>query len=178
MKTLYLDIFSGISGDMFLGALIDLGVETQALKNELERLQLDGWRVHVTRGQKAQIQGVKFDVFLEHAPLPSHEHIHQHSHVNEEREHEQKQAAPHEHAQGENPAPGAHGGQLVKTSQGQVELSVFETNVPPRFRLFFYNAKGQAVAPPVAGSIGLETIRPDKNLQSFKFKRRGEYLEA
>src|SRR5437870_4726678 len=126
MKTLYLDIFSGVSGDMLLGALLDLGVETQALKNELERLPLDGWQLHVTRGQKAQIQGVKFDVHLKHASVHSHEHSHQHSHVNEQREHEQEPAAPHEHEHGENPAAGAHGGQLVKTSQGQVELSVFE----------------------------------------------------
>ena len=47
MNTLYLDIFSGISGDMFLGALIDLGVDARALEHELEKLKLDGWHVRV-----------------------------------------------------------------------------------------------------------------------------------
>ena len=67
MKTLYLDIFSGISGDMFVGAMIDLGVDAHALERELEKLKLDGWRLGVARGQKANISGVKFDVHLAHA---------------------------------------------------------------------------------------------------------------
>ena len=82
MKTLYLDIFSGISGDMFLGAMIDLGVDAAALEAELAKLSLDGYQLHVGRKTKANIEGVKFDVHL----LPtkgdehSHEHGHSHSH--------------------------------------------------------------------------------------------------
>ena len=42
MKTLYLDIFSGISGDMFIGALLDVGVDFQQLEHELRKLNLGG----------------------------------------------------------------------------------------------------------------------------------------
>ena len=64
MKTLYLDLFSGISGDMFIGALIDLGVDARKLERELKKLKLDGYHLHVARGQKSGIEGVKFDVHL------------------------------------------------------------------------------------------------------------------
>jgi uncharacterized protein (TIGR00299 family) protein len=65
MKTLYLDIFSGISGDMFIGALIDLGVDSRKLERELKKLKLDGYRLRVARKQKSGIEGVKFDVHVE-----------------------------------------------------------------------------------------------------------------
>ena len=65
MKTLYLDIFSGISGDMLLGALIDLGVDARELERGLEKLKLDGYHLHVTRQQKSGIDGVKLEVHFE-----------------------------------------------------------------------------------------------------------------
>ena len=74
MKTLYLDIFSGISGDMFIGALIDLGADERQLERELKKLKLDGYHLHVARQQKSGIAGVKFDVHLADA----HEHHHEH----------------------------------------------------------------------------------------------------
>jgi len=76
MKTLYLDIFSGISGDMFLGAMIDLGVDATALEAELAKLNLDGYQLHVGRKTKSNIEGVKFDVHL--LPTKGDEHSHSH----------------------------------------------------------------------------------------------------
>ncbi len=166
MKTLYLDIFSGISGDMFIGAMIDLGVDAHALEHALEKLKLDGGRIHVSRGQKANIAGVKFDVQLAH----THEHTHgngtRHTH-------------PHSLTAGSDQGPrGPHEGPLVKTSFGNVELSVFETNVPPRFRLYFFDSTGKPLAPVAARSVGLETVRPGRRRQLFQFKRQRNYLEA
>jgi len=88
MQTLYLDIFSGLSGDMFLGALLDLGVDFRSLDRELKKLRLDGYHLHVARRHKGSIEGVKFDVHLEqggdcghdHSHDSDHGHTHSHSH--------------------------------------------------------------------------------------------------
>lgn len=88
MKTLYLDIFSGISGDMFIGAILDLGVNAHDFENELKKLKLDGYHLHIARKQKSGIEGVKFDVHLPHesdhgdvhAEGAKHDHSHPHSH--------------------------------------------------------------------------------------------------
>lgn len=80
MKTLYLDVFSGLSGDMFIGALLDLGVDFRQLEYGLAKLNLDGYRLELRRAAKHGIEGVKFDVLLsDHAPRTTH-HEHSHSH--------------------------------------------------------------------------------------------------
>src|SRR5208283_4953106 len=80
MKTLYLDLISGISGDMFIAALIDVGVDARQLEQELRKLRLEGYHLHVTRGRKASLEGVKFDVHLasehDHGVQP---HVHNHT---------------------------------------------------------------------------------------------------
>jgi len=89
MKTLYLDLISGISGDMFVAALIDLGIEARQLEQELKKLRLDGYHLHITRGRKGSLEGVRFDVHLAsdhdhgeppHAPGHTHSHGHAHAH--------------------------------------------------------------------------------------------------
>jgi uncharacterized protein (TIGR00299 family) protein len=71
MKTLYLDLFSGISGDMFLGALIDLGVDVRRLERELKKLKLRGWRLEVSRQIKGGLAGVKLDVVVNEPGAPA-----------------------------------------------------------------------------------------------------------
>lgn len=61
MKLLYLDCFAGISGDMLLGALIDLGVSEDALRDELGKLKLPGYTISTRRVVKQNISATKFD---------------------------------------------------------------------------------------------------------------------
>ncbi|MBE9487452.1 MAG: LarC family nickel insertion protein, partial [Chloroflexi bacterium] len=62
MRTLYLDTFSGISGDMFLGLLLDLGLPLQQLESELAKLPLDGYKLQVSREQRHGIEGCRVQV--------------------------------------------------------------------------------------------------------------------
>jgi pyridinium-3,5-bisthiocarboxylic acid mononucleotide nickel chelatase len=80
MKILYLDLFSGIAGDMFLGALLDLGLDAHKLERELKKLKLDGYHLHISRQKKSAIAGVKFDVHCTHDHAHAHGHPHQHKH--------------------------------------------------------------------------------------------------
>jgi hypothetical protein len=69
MKILYYDCFSGISGDMNLGALLDLGIDEKYLIEELKKLNQNGYEIKVSRGTRKGIDGTKVDVVLQ-------EHIH------------------------------------------------------------------------------------------------------
>jgi len=71
MKILYYDCFSGISGDMNLGAMIDLGVSKTFLVKELGKLNLKGWKIIAEKDQRHGIQGTRVTV-----KLSGHEHDH------------------------------------------------------------------------------------------------------
>ena len=72
---------------------------------------------------------------------------------------------------------GPHGGPLLAVAGGLVEISVFETGVPPRFRLYFFDERRQAVTPP-PGAAEIETIRPDGGRQRFAFQIGDGFLES
>jgi pyridinium-3,5-bisthiocarboxylic acid mononucleotide nickel chelatase len=64
MKILYYDCFSGISGDMHLGAMIDIGVDQDRLLGELKKLDIDPYEIRITKDQRKGIGGTKVDVIL------------------------------------------------------------------------------------------------------------------
>ncbi|MBA2364037.1 MAG: nickel pincer cofactor biosynthesis protein LarC, partial [Chloroflexia bacterium] len=74
MSDLYLDAYSGISGDMMLGALLDLGVPREHLVAELERLALPGWRLEQERVEQHGVTGTRANVHLDDGPQP-HRHL-------------------------------------------------------------------------------------------------------
>ena len=91
---------------------------------------------------------------------------------------EQTKAADHHHTHDHGPQ-GRHGGPLLNTGENeQIEISVFESGVPPRFRLYFYDLKNQSLKPPSADTIHLETSRADGSKQLFEFVSKQDYLES
>src|SRR5215510_10581679 len=79
MPMLYFDCFSGISGDMTIGALLDLGLELGYLDAELRKLPLTGYRIEASRVVRANISAMKFDVKLDNDSNHS-QHGHGHAH--------------------------------------------------------------------------------------------------
>ena len=82
MRIAYLDCFSGISGDMFLGALVDAGVPADVLRQTVAELKL-GARLEVSRVVRAGISATKVDVLVrgkKDRPRESHGHSHEHPH--------------------------------------------------------------------------------------------------
>ncbi len=70
MKIAYFDCFSGISGDMILGALIDLGLDPKVLTSQLSKLPLSGYQVKVSREQRGPITGSRVDIRVEAEEQP------------------------------------------------------------------------------------------------------------
>lgn len=104
-KTLYLECYSGISGDMTVAALIDLGVDHSYLLNALNSLNLDGYQVKISRVNKSGIDACDFDVILDKTH-ENHDHDmeylhgsghHEHSHEHGEHSHEHHHKHHHEH---------------------------------------------------------------------------------
>lgn len=113
MSTLYLEPFSGLSGDMLNALLLDLGADRKHLEEALKTISLDGYHLHVDRIAKSSIWGTDFDVHMEHGEKDhgiagdfdhhhhdhhhEHEHTHEHAHSHAQEEH--THAHTHEHSQ-------------------------------------------------------------------------------
>lgn len=86
MTIAYFDCFSGVAGDMILGALCDAGLPWSHLTRELRKLDLHGYRLRRTIERRGALGGVNFvvDVDATHRHHPhTHSHSHSHSHDHE-----------------------------------------------------------------------------------------------
>ena len=64
MKILYYDCFSGISGDMNLGAMMDLGVDQSYLIEQLKKVNIDSYEIKISREKRRGIAGTRFEVLI------------------------------------------------------------------------------------------------------------------
>lgn len=118
MRVLFLDCISGISGDMTVGALCDLGVKPSAFEWELSKLDLGDFHMHFERQQRKAIEGIKFGIHEgathrhdqdapcacadhDHAHEPHHHEHGEHGHV-----HDHEHGHPHHHHEEEEHAHG------------------------------------------------------------------------
>jgi uncharacterized protein (TIGR00299 family) protein len=98
MKILYLDCFSGISGDMTVGALTDLGVKPSTFEWELSKLEIGDFHMHFEKQKSQEIEGIKFGIHegATHAHEQEEEHGHHHHHEHHDHGHEPHGAHHHQ----------------------------------------------------------------------------------
>jgi uncharacterized protein (TIGR00299 family) protein len=97
MRILFLDCFSGISGDMTVGALCDLGVQPSTFEWELSKLEIGDFHMHFERRQRQAIEGVKFGIH----EGDTHTHGQEDGDADECCGHHHEHGKPHEHTHDE-----------------------------------------------------------------------------
>ncbi len=116
-KKLYFECTSGISGDMTVAALLDLGADEKVLREAIESIPATGFDIKISRVKKSGLDACDFDVLLDekhenhdhdmeylhgHSQEHSHEHHHEHNHGEHLHEHDHGEHS-HEHNHGEHP---------------------------------------------------------------------------
>jgi pyridinium-3,5-bisthiocarboxylic acid mononucleotide nickel chelatase len=115
MRIAYLDCFSGISGDMFVGALLDAGVPAKLLQDAVAGLNI-GARLEISRVNRGGISASKVDVCTPEGKdrprgstpektqtqAPGHEHSHDHASHRHDLEHADSHSREHIHSEGQN----------------------------------------------------------------------------
>src|ERR1041385_2629784 len=123
MRIAYLDCFSGISGDMFLGALVHAGVPFSLLEETVANLNI-GVRIELSRVMRSGISAAKVDVFEresseDHSTHHSHHHEHKHTHSHHDKE-------EHKHGRGLKAIVGIIERAKLSESAQKTAVAIFE----------------------------------------------------
>lgn len=131
MTDLYLDCFSGVAGDMLVGALLDLGASFESVRDGLARMRVEGYRLERRAVRRGAIAATKFEVILDghegHDPGAFHRHEHHHGHGHEH---------GHDHDDHGHDAPHAHDHSHHAPSRGLREIAdlITAAGYAPRVR--------------------------------------------
>lgn len=119
MRIGYLECFAGISGDMFLGALVDAGVPFESLAEIAASLGV-GAHLAMRRVTRGGITGTKIDVLTLEDAAPEHEPAHEHDHAHEHGGHEHSHTHEHTHEHSHGGHEHAHEGEAHHTHEPDV----------------------------------------------------------
>jgi len=179
MRIAYLDCFSGISGDMFLGALIDAGVPPAVLEQAVSALNL-GARLEISRVNRSGISATKVDVIVkgekdapreqlaetpEHGCSQSHSHPHQHA---DDHHHDH---SSHRHGRGLKEIREIIGAGALSESAKKTAMAIFEKlgaaeatihNVPIEQIHFHEVGAVDALVDIVCAAVGAEWLAVDE----------------
>ena len=174
MRIAYLDCFSGISGDMFLGALLGAGVPAKLLEETVAELKV-GAHLEISRVDRSGISAIKVDVHApgkvlrKHSQKHGHHHAEEHSHAHE---HDAAGASdPHEHGRGLKEIRQIIGNASISQGAKSSALSIFEAlgaaeakihDVPVEKIHFHEVGAVDAIVDIVCAAVGTEALGVDE----------------
>ncbi len=141
VNTLYLECYSGISGDMTVAALLDLGADEKVLLKGLNSLKVDGYKVVIGRRSKNSIDACDFDVILDQDAHHHHDHGHDHSH-DHHHQHDNHDDSSHEHGHSHDNADSSGNSHL--TMGQHIHRNLYDINTIIENSVISKNAKNIA----------------------------------
>jgi len=178
MRIAYLECFSGISGDMFLGALVDAGVSPQLLQDTVAALEV-GARLEFSRAVRGGISATKADVWVngekdtsreEYWQRREREHLHAHgSHEHQDGAHS-KHEHSHEHARGLIEIKRLISGASISETAKKTAIAIFETLATAEAKIhntsiesvhFHEVGAADAIVDIVCAAVGSEALQVD-----------------
>jgi pyridinium-3,5-bisthiocarboxylic acid mononucleotide nickel chelatase len=146
-RVAYFDCYSGISGDMILGALFDLGVESSKVRNALRTLDLKGYKLNSSRVKRGLISGTKAQVILGKT---------KHLHVSARKYFDIKKMIANSDLSSKSKK---HSQEIFKRI-AQVEAAVHKTTME---KIHFHEVGAvDSIVDIVGGVVALETLKLDK----------------
>ncbi len=118
-NTLYLECYSGISGDMVVGALLDLGASQKVLEEQLGSLPVEGFKVQISRVKKSGLDACDFNVILDRQ-YENHDHDNEYLYAQEGYGHK-AHIHTHAHGHGEHTHTHEHGEHTHTHEHGEHE---------------------------------------------------------
>jgi uncharacterized protein (TIGR00299 family) protein len=171
MRIAYLDCFSGVSGDMFLGALVDAGVSSKLLEDTVAALNI-GARLEISRVMRSGISATKVDVYANgEKDLPrkvfsrqqENQHDHSHHHHHESHSHSHSRALPEIRRIIEKAAISTGAKQTaikIFEALGQAESEIHNTSIE---QVHFHEVGAvDALVDIVCAAVGAESLAVDE----------------
>ena len=175
MKTLYFDCSSGISGNMTLGALLEIVGDENYLLDELKKLNIDGYKIEISKKVKNGITGTYVDVILddehhhhEHDNHHEHEHHHEHNHEHEHNDNHEHRNLNDVYSIIDNSSIDVKSKELAKRIFMRVAKAEAKVHNKPLEEVHFHEVGAiDSIIDIVGTAILINKIHPDKIISSI-----------
>lgn len=172
MKVLMYDPFAGISGDMHIGAMVDLGVPLEYIEDALSSLHVAGWSLECIRDQRKGITGTRAHVHLNHDDTHHHEHHHKQGEATQSLHHHHHDHVHRNYADIRHIIESSH----LNTRVQELSLKMFKAvaeaeakiHGKPVDEVHFHEVGAvDSIVDIIAAAVALDYFKPDRIISTY-----------